>query len=212
MKRIEVPDTDEKRVHFCDPYERTVLFVDGPNIVACARDLGWDIDWAKVLRVFSRGTRLRRAFYYTAIAYDENPSLRGFVDWLSYHGWTVVTKPAKRIHGENGRKRIEGNMDVEIAIDMVEMSRKVDHVVLFSGDADFVYAVRHAQKNDTRVTVVSTASEDSWALADELRRRADFFIDLDDLRPYIERTDTAPVTERTGMAIAFEEARRRGSV
>jgi uncharacterized LabA/DUF88 family protein len=117
---------------------KIALFIDGPNLFATAKTLGFDIDYKRLLKEFqSRGT-LARAFYYTAIIEDqEYTSIRPLVDWLDYNGYTVVTKPTKEFIDDSGRRRVKGNMDVELAVDAMEMSAHVDEMVLFSGDGDF---------------------------------------------------------------------------
>ena len=133
--------------------------------------------------------RLVRAFYYTALLEDQEYSpLRPLVDWLDYNGYTMVTKPAKEFTDAMGWRKIKGNMDIEIAIDMMEMGKKVDHIVLFSGDGDFRRLIEAVQREGVRVSVVSTLRTSTPMVADELRRQTDAFIELQDLAPQIART------------------------
>jgi uncharacterized LabA/DUF88 family protein len=170
------------------PTERIALFIDGANLHAAARGLGFDIDYRRLLKEFSGKGILVRAFYYTAIMEDQDYSpLRPLVDWLDYNGYTMVTKPAKEFTDAAGRRKIKGNMDVEITLDVVRMTRHIDHVVLFSGDGDFRRLIEHAQGEGCRVTVVSTVRTSPPMVADELRRQSDVFIDLADLEPRISR-------------------------
>lgn len=170
------------------PQERIALFVDGANLYAAARALGFDIDYKRLLDLFADKGYLIRAFYYTALVEDqEYSSIRPLVDWLDYNGYTMVTKPTKEFIDITGRRKIKGNMDIEIAIDMMEMSSNLDHIVLFSGDGDFRYLVEAVQRKGVRVTVVSTMRTQPPMVADELRRQADNFIELQDLTPDIER-------------------------
>ena len=118
---------------------------------------------------------------------QEHSSLRPLVDWLDYNGYTMVTKPAKEFTDAMGHRRIKGNMDIEIAVDMMEMGRKVDHIVLFSGDGDFRRLIEAVQREGVRVSVVSTLRTSPPMVADELRRQTDAFIDLQDLAPQIAR-------------------------
>ena len=174
-------------MHFY-PQERIALFVDGANLYAAARALGFDIDYKRLLDLFADKGYLIRAFYYTALVEDqEYSSIRPLVDWLDYNGYTMVTKPTKEFTDITGRRKIKGNMDIEIAIDMMEMSSNLDHIVLFSGDGDFRYLVEAVQRKGVRVTVVSTMRTQPPMVADELRRQADNFIELQDLTPEIER-------------------------
>ena len=167
---------------------RIAIFIDGANLYATAKTLGFDIDYKRLLREFqSRGT-LVRAFYYTAIIEDqEYSSIRPLIDWLDYNGFTVVTKPAKEFDDADGRRKIKRNMSVELAIDAMELAGQVDQIVLFSGDGDFRSLVEAVQRRGVRVTVVSTISSQPPMIADELRRQADVFTDLVELRSKIGR-------------------------
>ena len=170
------------------PQESIALFIDGPNLHSSARALGFDIDYRKLLELFGSQGRLVRAFYYTAMMDDQEYSpLRPLVDWLDYNGYTMVTKPAKEFTDAMGHRRIKGNMDIEIAVDMMEMGKKVDHIVLFSGDGDFRRLIEAVQREGVRVSVVSTLRTSPPMVADELRRQADVFIELQDLAPQVAR-------------------------
>ena len=170
------------------PQERIALFIDGANLYAAARALGFDIDYKSLHALFSSKGQLIRAYYYTALMEDqEYLPIRPLVDWLDYNGYTMVTKPTKEFTDSMGRRKIKGNMDMELAIDVMEMTEHVDHVVLFSGDGDFRCLVEAAQRRGTRVTVVSTFRSSPPMVADELRRQADNFIDLQDLTSIIAR-------------------------
>jgi len=126
--------------------------------------------------------------HYTAVAEDQEFSpLRPLVDWLDYNGFAVVTKPLKEFTDAQGRRRVKGNMDIELAIDVMELADSVDHIVIFSGDGDFRRLVEAVQKKGRRVSIVSTIRTQPPMVADELRRQADNFIELDDLRPTIMR-------------------------
>jgi uncharacterized LabA/DUF88 family protein len=168
--------------------ERIGLFIDGSNLYAAARALGFDIDYKRLLDVFRTECRLIRAFYYTALTDDQEYSpLRPLVDWLDYNGYTMVTKPTKEFTDAMGRRKIKGNMDIELAIDVMEMAPYLDHVVLFSGDGDFRRLVEAVQRRGIRVTVVSTIRSQPPMVADELRRQADTFLELLELMPNIQR-------------------------
>jgi len=164
------------------------MFIDGANLYAAARALGFDIDYRRLRDAFANEGRLLRAFYYTALIEDQEYSpIRPLVDWLDYNGYTMVTKPTKEFTDAQGRRKIKGNMDIELAIDVMEMAEKVDHILLFSGDGDFRRLVEAAQRKGTRVSVVSTVRSQPPMVADELRRQADNFIELQDLSPVIAR-------------------------
>ena len=170
------------------PQERIAIFIDGSNLYSAARALGFDIDYKSLLDLFSAQGRLVRAFYYTALVEDQEYSpIRPLVDWLDYNGYTLVTKPTKEFTDSMGRRKIKGNMDIELAIDVMEMAKKVDHIVLFSGDGDFRRLIEAVQREAVRVSVVSTLRSSPPMVADELRRQADSFIELQDLAPQIAR-------------------------
>ncbi|MBB4313879.1 LabA-like NYN domain-containing protein [Roseospira marina] len=171
------------------PQERIGLFIDGSNLYAAARGLGFDIDYKRLLELFAAKGRLIRAFYYTALVEDQEYSpIRPLVDWLDYNGYTMVTKPAKEFTDAMGRLKRKGNMDIELAIDVMEMAPHLDHIVLFSGDGDFRRLVEAVQRKGLRVTVVSTVKSQPPMVADELRRQADNFQELLDLEASISRS------------------------
>ena len=171
------------------PNERIALFIDGANLYSAARGLDFDIDYKRLLDHFRGKGTLIRAFYYTALLEDQEYSpLRPLIDWLDYNGYAVVTKPAKEFTDANGRRRIKGNMDIELAIDALEIADKLDHMILFSGDGDFRRLVDAVQRRGKRVTVVSTMRSQPPMIADELRRQADQYIDLETMRDTIGRS------------------------
>jgi uncharacterized LabA/DUF88 family protein len=168
--------------------ERIALFIDGSNLYAAARALGFDIDYKSLLGEFASQGRLVRAFYYTALIEDQEYSpIRPLVDWLDYNGYTMVTKPTKEFTDSTGRRKYKGNMDIELAIDMMELAKHIDHAVLFSGDGDFRRLVESIQRQGVRVSVVSTVKSQPPMIADELRRQADFFIELKNLEKKVGR-------------------------
>ncbi len=170
------------------PDESIAVFIDGANLHYSARALGFDIDYRKLLELFRSQGRLVRSLYYTALMEEEEYSpIRPLVDWLDYNGYTPVTKPTKKFTDAMGLRTIKGNMDVEIAVDMMAIASRIDHVVLFSGDGDFRRLVEAVQREGVRVSVASTLRTSPPMVADELRRQADTFIDLQDLAPRIAR-------------------------
>jgi uncharacterized LabA/DUF88 family protein len=164
------------------------LFIDGANLHATARTLGFDIDYKRLLAEFEGHGTLLRAFYYTAVLEDqEYSSLRPLTDWLSYNGYTVVTKPVKEFIDAGGRRKVKGSMDVELAVDAMELADQIDQMFLFSGDGSFRPLVAAVQRRGVRVTVISTISTQPPMIADELRRQADVFTDLMELRSRLAR-------------------------
>jgi uncharacterized LabA/DUF88 family protein len=168
--------------------EKIALFIDGANLYATAKALGFDIDYKRLLREFQSRGYLLRAFYYTAVIEDqEYSSIRPLIDWLDYNGYSVVTKATKEFVDQTGRRKVKGNMDIELAVDAMELAASMDHMVLFSGDGDFRSLVEAVQRHGVRVTVVSTISTQPPMVADELRRQADEFIDIVHLQGKIGR-------------------------
>ena len=164
------------------------MFIDGANLYTATKALGFDVDYRKLLDEFRRRGVLVRAFYYPALVEDQDYSpIRPLIDWLDYNGYQLVTKPAREYTDQQGRKRWRGDMDVEIAVDMMEMAGSVDHLVLFSGDGDFRALVEAVQRKGARVTVVSSVKTSPAIAADDLRRQADTFVDLADLAEIIGR-------------------------
>lgn len=169
--------------------QKIAVFIDGSNLYATSKALGFDIDYRRLLSEFqSRGTLLR-AFYYTTVIEDqEYSSIRPLIDWLDYNGYTVVTKLTKEfVDPATGRRKVKGSMDVDLAVSAMELAEHVDQIVLFSGDGDFRSLVEALQRRGVRVTVVSTLATQPPMAADELRRQADVFVDLSDLKPKIGR-------------------------
>src|SRR3954463_11127237 len=187
--------------------ERVALFIDGANLYSAARALGFDIDYRRLLKVFRDKGRLGGGHYYTALGGDQGDSpIRPLIDWLDYNGYTMVTKPAKEFTDATGRRKIKGNMDIEIAVDALRLAPALDHVVLFSGDGDFRSLVAALQQMGRRVSVVSTLQTQPPMVADELRRQADEFIDLVDLGQSISRDpSTRPVRSPERRAADYIE-------
>ncbi|MFO1048351.1 MAG: NYN domain-containing protein [Geminicoccaceae bacterium] len=170
------------------PDDRVAVFIDGANLYQAAKALGFDIDYKRLLLTLAYDCRFVRAYYYTALLDEQEYSpIRPLVDWLDYNGYTMVTKPLKEFTQATGRRKYKGNMDVEITVDVMEMSGHVDHVVLISGDGDFRRLVEAVQRRGVRVTVISTIRTQPPMVADELRRQADYFLDLSELQGSIAR-------------------------
>src|SRR5882757_1430463 len=168
--------------------DKFAVFIDGANLYATAKALGFDMDYRRLLKEFQGRGTLVRASYYTAVIEDQEfSSIRPLIDWLDYNGFTVVTKATKEFFDANGRRKVKGSMDVELAVDAMELAGYVDQIVLFSGDGDFRFLVEAVQRRGVRVTVVSTISTQPPMIADELRRQADVFTDLKELQPRIGR-------------------------
>ena len=167
---------------------RMALFIDGPNLHATARALGFDIDFKRLLMEFEGRGSLLRALYYTPVSEDQEfPSIRPLIDWLGYNGYTVITKASKEIADAGGRRRIRSSLDIELTVDAMELAVHLDEIVLFSGNGAFRPLVESLQRRGLRVTVASTISSQPPIAAEELRRQADGFIDIADLQTRIGR-------------------------
>lgn len=179
-------------MHFL-PDERTALFIDGANLYSASRNLGFDVDYRNLLEFFRRKAHVIRAYYYSAVLETEEYSpLKPLTDWLAYNGYSLVTKPAKEFTDSAGRRRVKGNMDIEVAVDMLELAPRLDHAVLFSGDSDFRRLVEAVQRKGVRVSVVSSIRTTPPMVADELRRQADQFLELADIAAEFTRRQTEP--------------------
>jgi uncharacterized LabA/DUF88 family protein len=183
---------------------KLALFIDGVNLYATAKTLGFDIDFKRLLKEFQSRGLLVRAFYYTPITEDqENSSIRPLLDWLDYNGYTAITKTTKEFIEADGRRNVKGNIDIELAVDAMALAEHVDQIVLFSGDGNFRSLVEALQRRGVTVTVVSTISSQPPMVADELRRQADSFIDLAELRSRLGR-DPAVRSSYSPVATAFQ--------
>jgi uncharacterized LabA/DUF88 family protein len=162
---------------------KIAAFIDGANLYATAKALGFDIDYRRLLKEFQGRGYLIRAFYYTTLVEnDEYSSIRPLVDWLDYNGYTVITKAAREFTDGMGRRRIKGNMDIELTIDALNMAEKVDEIYLLSGDGDFRPLVEELQRRGVRVNVVSSVASQPPMVSDELRRQCDEFIEIASLK------------------------------
>jgi len=171
--------------------EKTAFFIDGANLYKAARNLGFDIDYKSLLAKAQEGCQLIRASYYTAIQEDRDQDyspLRPLVDWLDYNGYTMITKTTREFTDQQGRKRYKGSTDIELAVDMLLLVDRLDHMIIFSGNGDFRRAIEAIQAKGVRVSVVSTVKSSPPMASDELRRQADCFIDLASLEKVIGRT------------------------
>jgi uncharacterized LabA/DUF88 family protein len=189
---------------------KIALFIDGANLHSTARALGFEIDFKRLLEAFEGRGTLLRAFYYTAIIEDqEYCSVRPLLDWLDYNGYTVVTKPAKEFTDDTGRRKIKGNIEVELTVGAMNIAEHVDEIVLFSGDGNFRSLVAELQRRGTKITIVSTITTVPPMVADELRRQADEFIDLADLQTRLGRTPSAPrpTKQQQHPAMLFQRPR-----
>jgi uncharacterized LabA/DUF88 family protein len=184
------------------PDERVIILIDGANLYSAAKALGFDMDYRKLLDEFRQHGRLIRASYYTALVEDQDFSpIRPLVDWLDYNGYSMVTKPAKEYTDATGRRRFKGDMDVEIAVDLLQAAEFADHAFLFSGDGDFLPAIEAVQRKGVRVSVVSTVKSNPPMASDDVRRAADNFVDLAELAALVGR----PPRDRASADYTYAE-------
>ncbi|MGQ0684011.1 LabA-like NYN domain-containing protein [Bradyrhizobium sp.] len=180
-----------------NPQSKIAVFIEGANLYATARALGFDVDYKKLLKELQGRGTLVRVFYYTAIVEDQEfSSLRPLVDWLDYNGYTAVTKVTKEYVDASGRRKVKADMDIELAVGAMEIAPHVDEIMLFTGDGDFRSLVEALQRRGVRVTVVSTIACQPPMIADELRRQADIFLDLAELRASVGRDPSERLASR----------------
>jgi uncharacterized LabA/DUF88 family protein len=164
--------------------ERLGLFIDGADFLAASRSLGFSVDFKRLLPLFRRQARLTRILFYAALTEDDRGEcpMRPLLDWLQYNGYTTVTKTMRR--GFAGQALPSGAMDVELAVDAMRLGRALDHIVLFSGRVELKSLVAALQEEGKRVTIVSTLAT-GVHVADEMRRQADQYVDLAELKDQI---------------------------
>lgn len=202
--------------------ERFAVFIDGQNLYQVSRSIGFEVDYRKLREFMMKNGQLLRVYYYAAMLEQGEAftPLKPLTDWLAYNGYSLVVKPAKEFTDSQGRRRIKGNMDIEIAVDMLELAPRMDHAVLFSGDGDFRRLVEAMQRKGVRVTVISSIKTSPPMIGDELRRQADQFIDLADISQEFTRDQrelreprvSRPIEDNSGEAEIIEDNRDTGLV
>jgi uncharacterized LabA/DUF88 family protein len=197
------------------PEERVSVYIDGPNLYATSRALGVNLDYKKLLKNFKEAANLIRLNYFTAVFENsvEYNSIRPLLDWLDYNGYMVHEKPAKEFTDSAGRRKVRGNVAIDMSVHMMESASHLDHIFLFSGDGDFLSTVFALQRMGVRVTVISTllSPGDNPMVSDELRRAADQFIDLNSILSVVGqdekdsvRSTTRPVANNTRPRVVRE--------
>jgi uncharacterized LabA/DUF88 family protein len=158
--------------------ERVAIFIDGSNLFHAAIYLGCEIDYAKLLPCLTKGRQLLRAYFYTACD-STNEKQQAFILWMRRNGYRVVTK--ELVQFADGSKK--ANLDVEISVDMLNLARCCDTLVLLSGNGELTYAVNSVTYKGVRVELVSLRSMAS----ESLMNVADSYIDLQNIKPDIEK-------------------------
>lgn len=193
-------------MHFF-PQERILLLINGPSLHGTARALDLDIDFKKLLGIFRERARVIRAIYYAVIPEGEEfVAVRRLTDWLNYNGYTIVNKSRGETLDSTGRRRVNGRVDLEIAVDAMRMADSIDHFVLFACDADYSYLIEALKDRGKRVTVVSTMQTQPSMVADSLRRSTDEFLDLANIADDIRRDAPAALPERI---LSQDDTRKR---
>ena len=175
--------------------KRIGIFIDGSNIYESARCLDFKIDYVKLLNYYKQQGEVQQAMYFTALPPKTVESaLRKMADFVEFNGFTLIQKETRTTYNSvTGEKKLKGNMDVEIAVHVMEVVHNITHMVLFSGDGDFRCLVESVQRRGVHVTVVSARE----LVATEMRRQASEFIDLATLRDLFNQgVKVDPVLER----------------
>ena len=174
-----IKSADDKLICNAVNRGRVAIFIDGSNLFYAALQLNIEIDYTKLLVYLTKGSQLLRAFFYTGVD-RSNDKQQGFLLWMRRNGYRVVTKDLVQL--PDGSKK--ANLDVEIAVDMMNLAPHYDTAVLVSGDGDLAYAVNAVSYQGVRVEVVSLRSMTSESLINV----ADCFVDLDSIKQEIQKT------------------------
>jgi uncharacterized LabA/DUF88 family protein len=162
-----------------DPKDRLAIFIDGADFHAAQHELGVQVDYRRLLEFFRPKCRFVRAYFYTVVVEEEHSTLRRLTDWLDYNGYAVVVRTAKETTDSSGRRKLtKGRMDVEIAVDAMELAEHLDHAILFSGRSELCRLIAALKRRGLRVTVVSTVHTHPPKISGDLRRQADQFVDI----------------------------------
>lgn len=168
--------------------DRLGVFINGFNLYQCAKALGFEVDYSRMRDEFKvRGRLMRMGYYTTILDGDDFSPQKPLFDWLSYNGYQLNLKPVREIVDPDGRKRVRGSIDVEMAVDILTMVDRLDHIVIFSGSSDLKAVVDAVKRAGVRVSVAATTRTNPAMVSDDLRRSADNFIDLADLMDQISR-------------------------
>lgn len=184
--------------------EKTAFFIDGANLYKAARSLNFDMDYKVLIDAAKNSCRLVRAYYYTTIQEDREADyspLRPLIDWLDYNGYSMVTKVTREFVDSTGKRRFKGSTDIELVVDVMRLADKLDHIIIFSGNGDFARAVDAVKNMGVRVTVVSTVKSTPPMVSDDMRRSADTFVELENLKECSGR----PVTVRPEVSDDIED-------
>lgn len=162
-----------------------LVLIDGSNLYESARALSMKVDYKRLLDLLNEDGALLRAYYFTALP---DRSIENWihkqVDWMMNNGYSVISKPMKEYVDASGRKKQKGNIDMEIAVCAMTQAQLATEIWIFSGDGDFAVLIKALQERfAVKVYVVSS----STLVSHELRRQADKYIPLEDIRQDIEK-------------------------
>jgi uncharacterized LabA/DUF88 family protein len=171
------------------PGGKSALVIDGQSLHYAAKALNFEVDFRLLMEEFEKRTSILRAYYYATVSERDSAAVRPLLDWLQYNGFTVRIKPFKGHDDGEGRRRTKRSMGIELTVDAMEIAKHVENIFLFSGDGDLRSLVEALQREGVFVTAVSSLrTKPAPMVSDELRRQADAFLELDDLRSAIARS------------------------
>ena len=161
---------------------KTYIFIDAENLLYSQHTLGWRISYEKLMYFFKKecGDEAR-CFVYKGVD-ENNTGQKKFLDMLDINGYILRTKVVKIIKNSKGKSKWKGNLDIELALEMIELKNKYDTAVLISGDSDFAVVLDKLKQSGKNVIVMSTRGR----VARELLERAKY-IDLRKLRQEISQ-------------------------
>jgi len=151
------------------------VYVDVSNI---AQNGGFGMQY-DVLREFAcrnDGVAIRLNAY---VAYDEEMAKKNteykykaqsFHSVLRDFGFKVIVKYVRWFIDEQGNRFGKANADLDMAVDALMQSERLDYVLIVSGDGDFVQVVRALQNKGCRVEVLAFKN-----VSHVLRNEADVF-------------------------------------
>lgn len=143
-------EVDRRPARMPGEAERVGVFVDVQNIFYAAKQFNARLDFEKLLRTAAAGNRrLIRAIAYVVQSPEVDQS--GFITMLQQKSYEVKRKNL-RTRSDGSAK---GDWDMGMAIDIIDLAKKLDVVVLVSGDGDFVSLVNLIKTVGPKVEVYS---------------------------------------------------------
>ena len=186
--------------------EKVAVLIDGAYLYALSRNLDFDIDYNRLLKWIGMRGQLLRASYYTVIQEDQEYSpIRPLVDWLDYNGFKVITKTSKEDNTLHIRKK-RPDIHVELSVDAMAIAKDVDHILLCAGDSDFTHLVKVLQTQGVRTSLFGTIQTSGQITSDELRRHADYFIEMKDIISDICRDSNSDTINENALPPKYMEA------